>query len=280
MLSIQHNTNLPSLLVYFSYQTRNLSKDWQELNKKSDNSTRHFSIVLVNNLLSSPICFTLPYISLLILSVFCSSQEFLCPLQGNLCISTIWLPFYLYSQQRWQISQNNNTLCANKKTVVFFSVIQQINNNEHNVVHVTTFAHIFQLITHESFSFYQVSFLCHSYFGLINDVLVFTFLSSPFQNSVSSKTPSSSPISLTKHHQSLSTITLSSHHPLFQICCSIWADHFSINLLLSWYRILYVSMISYLHISADSPQIQEQLHGSNEEHQILSFLFVFQTLHF
>lgn len=83
------------------------------------------------------------------------------------------------------------------------------------------------------------------------------FLIIPFSKLCFIKTPSSSPISLTKHHQSLSTITLSSHHPLFQICCSIWADHFSINLLLSWYRILYVSMISYLHISADSPQIQE-----------------------
>ncbi len=257
MLSIQHNTNLPSLLVYFSYQTRNLSKDWQELNKKSDNSTRHFSIVLVNNLLSSPICFTLPYISLLILSVFCSSQEFLCPLQGNLCISTIWLPFYLYSQQRWQISQNNNTLCANKKNCCLFFC------NSANQQQWAQCSSCHNICTHISIDYTWIFFILS---GFIFMSFIFRsyqwcssvhFLIIPFSKLCFIKTPSSSPISLTKHHQSLSTITLSSHHPLFQICCSIWADHFSINLLLSWYRILYASMIFYTHISADSPQIQE-----------------------
>ena len=148
-----------------------------------------FSIVFVNNLLSSPNLFHNYPTSL------CSSSCLFFVLHKNFFVlykeTCVFLQFdclftcILNKDDKYHKTTIHFVLT--RKTVVFFSVIQQINNNEHNVVHVTTFAHIFQLITHESFSFNQVSFLCHSYFGLINDVLVFTFLSSPFQNSVSSK---------------------------------------------------------------------------------------------
>ena len=116
--TIQHK--YPSLLVYFSCQTRKMSKDWQELNKKSDNFTRHFSIILVNNLLSSPNTFHI------ILHLF---ARLVCFFFTRISLSFTRKLVYFYnlvafllvfSTKMTNITKQQYTLCQQEKLLSFF----------------------------------------------------------------------------------------------------------------------------------------------------------------